>query len=64
MQRSALLNVQVSEDESKKYHAGEQHASLNKGQNVNMVAEVKYLAEMEEKPVICRQLSLHCPEPY
>lgn len=64
MQKSALLNVQVIEDESNKYHDGEQDASLNKGQNVNMVAEkVKHLAEMEEQPVLCRQVFLHCPEP-
>lgn len=55
-----LLNVQVIEDESNKYHAGEQDASLNKGQNVNMAAEeAKCLAEMEEQSVKCRQESFH-----
>lgn len=57
------MNVQVNEAESNKYHAGDQDASLNRGQNVNMVAEeVKYIAEMEEQPVKCRQVSFHCPE--
>lgn len=58
-----LLNVQVNEDENKKFHAGEHNASLKKGQNANMVAEeAKYLAEMEEQPVKCRQVSFHCPQ--
>lgn len=55
--------MQVNEDENKKYHAGEHNASLKKGQNINMVAEeAKYLAEMEEQPVKCRQVSFHCPQ--
>lgn len=59
-----LLNAQENEDESNTYLAGEQDASLNKGLNVNVVAEeVKCLTEMEEQPAKCRQVSFHCPEP-
>lgn len=59
-----LLNVQVKEDDSNKYHAGQHDASLQKDQNFKMVAEeAKFLAEMEEQPVKSRQVSFHCPEP-